>query len=482
MTGNEPQSFDPHLGTNAYDRLMQWTIAESLVTMDPDGTIVPALAVSWEQPDPQTWVFDLREGVTFHDGTTFNAEAVQYNFERFFDPDTNAPRADSDFPLLDEVQVVDEFTVEITTTAPWPAFLTSLAYEPGGHFHSPAAMEAAGVAEYGTQPVGTGPFEFEEWVQGSHVALVANEEYWGGRPNLDRVTYQVVGEAATRVTLLQTGEAHFDTTVPLTRVAELEDDADIELVSAPTNQVNFVEMSNIQEPFDDPRVRQAVCYALDREAIVDSILFGIPPLNYGVLQGNSWAKDSDVERYEHDPERARELLAEAGYPDGFEITFWHPTERYTGDVAIATAIQAQLSEVGISAQLMTGDITAWASAMRGTAPEEPDATIYFRGQGGVPGDPSSIFALYHSDYWGVTGNYSRYSNPDVDALLNEAQTLVDQDDRADLYQEAEAIVTGEAPLCMLYEEVRTVAHSAALHDVVVGPGEIQLFHRAWLDE
>ena len=190
----------------------------------------------------------------------------------------------------------------------------------------------------------------------------------------------------------------------------------------------------------------------------------------------------NVEKYAYNPERAKQLLAQAGLAQGFRTTFWHSTGRYSGDTVVAQAIQGYLRQVGIEAELRTGDLSAWASAMRGTAPDKPTAPMYLRGWG-VRGDPDDhIFVLYHSKNWGIAGNYARYSNAEVDRLLEEAQRGVSRENRKPLYQQAEEIITREAPVCALYDNVRLLAYSKKLRDAQIGPREYQFFDKAWLDQ
>lgn len=482
VTGHEPQTLDHHLATGVYDAYMTYMVAEGLVTLNKDGTISPALAISWTQPDPQTYDFELRQGVTFHDGTPFNAEAVKYNFDRLFDEATQSPRASSRLGMVESVEVVDEYHVRIRTKYPFAPFLANLGAHGITAIESPAAMEAAGLADYGTQPVGTGPFRLVEWVQGSHLIFEANDDYWDGRPYLDRVEFRIVRDPSTRAVLLRTGEAHFAVEVAPTEFESLDAEPNITAEVVPLENSIFFEMSNIQEPFDDPRVRQAACYAIDAPAIVQSVLLGYGEANPGVLAASSWAHDASIEGYPYDPERARQLLAEAGYPDGFTTVFWHSTGRFPGDVQVAQAIQAFLMQVGIRAELRTGDLTAWAGAMRGEAPDRPGAPMYLRSWG-ITGDPESqITVLYHSKNWGLSGNYARYRNERVDELLDMADESLDQAQRAELYKEAERIITEEAPLCKLYDFVRLVAYTDDLHGVIYGTSEYQFFHKAWLDD
>jgi peptide/nickel transport system substrate-binding protein len=480
VTGHEPQTLDPHFATGVYDGYISFMLADPLIKLKPGGILVPGLAESWERPDPTTYVLRLRKNVTFQDGTPFNADAVKYNFDRLFDPATKAPRAKADLGMLKEVVVVDPYTVKMTTTFPYGPFLATIAGRPLAVIESPTALRAAGVANYGTKPVGAGPFILKEWVQGDRLVLVANDNYWAGRPYIDSLTLQVVKDPATRLSMLQTGAAQFNVELNPADFAGVKQSTEFEAQAAPFDNTLFLEMSNVQKPFDDPRVRQAVCYAIDKQAIIKSVLLGLPQPGSGVFPATTWAKNANVEKYSYDPQKAKQLLTEAGYANGFTTTFWHPSGRYSGDSQVAQAVQGYLRQVGITANLKTGDLTAWANAMRGSAPDKPDAPLYMRGWG-VSGDPDSqINVLYNSSNWGIAGNYARYKNPKVDSLVVAAQRETDQSARAMIYQQAEALITSDAPLCTLYENVRLLAWTKKLHDVQVGPGEYQFFDRAWL--
>lgn len=481
VTGHEPQTLDHHLATGVYDGYMSFTLSNGLVRTKPDGTIEPALAERWEIPDPMTYIFHLRKGVTFHDGTKVDAAAVKFNFDRLFDPATKSSRAQPRLGALKNVTVIDDSTVKVTTKFPFGPFLGSLAIEPIAVIESPDAMKKAGVADYGTRPVGSGAFIFQEWVQGDRVVFKANDKYWGGRPNIDTLTFKIVKDPSTRLSLLQTGAAHFAVELNPPDFINLQSSKEIQTTAAPFDNTLFIEMSNIQAPFDNPLVRQAVCYAIDKEAIRKTVLQGLAKDGYGILPTTTWAKNTEAERYSYNEAKAKDLLNRAGLPNGFTTTFWHPTGRYSGDAQVAQAVQGYLRKVGIQAELKTGDLTSWASAMRGTAPDKPGAPMYMRGWG-VSGDPDSqIYVLYHSKNWGLAGNYARYKNTKVDDLLEKARLETTQEARKNLYKEAEAQITKDAAACTLYDNVRLLAYTKKLHDVRIGPLEYQFFETAWLD-
>ena len=480
VTGHEPQTLDHHLATGVYDGYMSFTLADGLVRIKPDGQIEAGLAERWEQPDSTTYIFHLRKGMTFHDGTKVDAAAVKYNLDRLFDPATKSARAQPRLGALKDVSVVDDATVKITTKFPFGPFLAALGIEAIAVIESPTAMQAAGVANYGTKPIGAGAFIFQEWVQGDRVVFKANDAYWGGRPNVDTLTFKVVKDPATRLSLLQTGAAHFAVELNPPDFVNLGTSADIATIAAPFDNTLFIEMSNISEPFDDPLVRQAVCYAIDKAAIQKTVLQGLAKDGYGILPTTTWAKNTSVNRFIYDQAKAKELLSKAGFPSGFTTQMWHPTGRYSGDTQVAQAVQGYLRQVGILVELKTGDLTSWASAMRGPAPDKPGAVMYMRGWG-VSGDPDSqIYVLYHSKNWGLAGNYARYKNPTVDRLLDDARVETSQDKRAKLYQDAEKMITDDMPACTLYDNVRLLAHTKKLHQARVGPGEYQFFEKAWL--
>jgi peptide/nickel transport system substrate-binding protein len=355
----EPKALDPAAVTAVNDFRILVNIFDGLVRYK-DGTleVEPALATDWTiSEDGTVYTFTLREGVQFHDGTPFNAEAVVFNFERMLDEDhpyhTTGP-----FPLafffsaIESVEALDDNTVQFTLNAPYAPFLSNLAY-PTGLIVSPNSVETHG-AEVGRNPVGTGAFAFVEWRSNEAVVVEANADYWDGAPGLEAVVFRPITDANTRTAEMLAGGIDLMVEVPPVALSEFQNDA-FKLYEQAGPHVWFLILNAKEGPFADVRVRQAANYAINKEAIVNDVLEGTAEVAAGPTPpAFAWAYNEALEPYPYNPERARELLAEAGV-EGAELTFY-VTEGGSGmldPVAMGTAIQADLEAVGLDVNIET---------------------------------------------------------------------------------------------------------------------------------
>ncbi len=349
----EPPNLDPTAGAAAaIDEVVYANVFEGLTRFGPDGSVLPALAESWEiAPDGLSWVFTLREGVTFHDGLPMTAEDVAFSFERAMaDDSTNAQK--QLFEGINSVNVIDDRTVEIGLDTPKGALLWNLAWG-DAVIVSPASAETNA-----TDPVGTGPFRFERWVQGDQVELVRNDEYWGEPAKLDGVTFKFISDPTAAFAAMMAGDIDAFPNFPAPEnLAQFQADPRFSVIVGTTEGETILAMNNARPPFDDVRVRRAVAHAIDRSAIIDGAMFG-----YGTPIGSHFAPHHPA--YEdltgmsaYDPEQARALLAEAGLADGFETTLTLPPPSYArrgGEI-----IASQLRDVGIEAEIINVEWAQW---------------------------------------------------------------------------------------------------------------------------
>src|SRR5690554_5664203 len=483
VSGTDAVTLDAHYITDSPSATVAEHIVEPLLELTPDGEIVPHLAESWEvSDDGLVWTLHLRRGVTFHDGTPFNAEAVKYNIERIIDP-ANAVQFAFLLNAVSEVRVVDEYTVQLVTNEPFAPMINHLTHSATG-IQSPTAIERYG-DDYALNPVGTGPFVFKEWVAGDHITLARNPNYWGEPAKVEEVVFRVVPEDGPRMLMVQTGEAHVAVRVPPEMVDVLDRDPNITVVRTPSVRVIYVALNNYQRadapvnPFTDKRVRQAVNYAVDNEAINEFILSGVgraldAPIAPGVFGYEP------VFKYEYDPQRARELLAEAGYPNGFRTQLYAPSGRYLKDIEVAEAVQAMLADVGIQAEIVTME---WATYLdvTGQRAEDNPAPMIMLGWGTVTGDADyGLYPLFHTSQWVPAGSSrSFYSNAEVDRLLELARANPDPEVRLEAYREAMAIIMEEAPWLFLHAEVQlTAVRTSEVEGIVVHPTERIMAHDA----
>ncbi|WP_164214913.1 glutathione ABC transporter substrate-binding protein [Virgibacillus sp. YIM 98842] len=457
--GSDATELDPHMGTdipsaNVYHN----KIFETLVIQDENMEFQPGLATEWERVDDLTWEFTLRDDVEFHDGEPFNAEAVKANLERVVDEEFASPRADL-FNMIDEIEVVDEYNIKFTTEYPFSPLLANLAHYSGGII-SPQAIEAdrSGETLLNEKPVGTGPFIFSSWEPGDEIVLERNDDYWNEPANVETVTFKVIPEGQTRISMIETGNAHIAEPINTNDVIQVEESENMYLYRSEGLGVDYIGFNVQKEPFDNKLVRQAISHALDTETIIDHVYNGVGVYAEGPIGPAVIGHDPDLEGLDYDVEKAKELLAEAGYPDGFETTIWTNDDQARMDAA--EVAQSQLSEVGIDVSI---EVVEWGAYLEGTANGDHD--MFILGWSNMTGDGDyNQYFLFHSDSVGTPGNRSFYVNEEVDALIDEARRETDPDKRVELYQEVQEIEVEEAPLAYL----RHTEYIAAVHNSTEG--------------
>ncbi|MFC2949006.1 glutathione ABC transporter substrate-binding protein [Virgibacillus sediminis] len=444
-------SLDPAGSNDTPSSDVQANIYETLVTQNQDMELQPGLAKEWELVEDNVWEFKLVEGIQFHDGTEFNAEAVKANIERVIDPEVASPRAFL-YEMVTEVEAVDEYTVRITTEYPFSPLPSHLAH-PGGGMVSPAVIEEDYAAmEEGEEPgsyinenpIGTGYFKFESWEPGSEIVLVKNEDYWNGEAKLDSVTFRVVPEDQTRIAELLNGDVHISNPLSPSDVAQVENEDGVRVNRQGSVSTNYIGFNTQKEPFDDVRVRQAISMAIDKEQIIEGIFDGVGEPANGPLAPEVFGYNENLEPLEYDPERAQELLAEAGYEDGFSTTIWTNDKRERIDAA--TNIQAQLSEIGVEVEV---EQLEWGAYLEQTANGEHD--MFVLGWTTVTGDADyGLYPLFHSSQQGDPGNRTFTDHEELDNLLEEARREEDQAKREELYAEAQQFIVDDAPWIFLH--------------------------------
>ncbi|MEQ9056818.1 MAG: ABC transporter substrate-binding protein [Roseovarius confluentis] len=446
----EPKSLDPDTVTAVNDFRILFNVYDGLVRYK-SGTleVEPALAESWEiSEDGTVYTFTLRDGVNFHDGSPLNAEAVKFNFDRMLDE--NHPYYDTGpFPLsfffsaVENVEAVDDRTVRFTLNAPYAPFLSNLAYTPG-LIVSQAAVEERG-ADFGRNPSGTGPFKFVEWRSNEAVVVERNPDYWDGAPELEAVVYRPITDANTRTAEMLAGGIDVMVEVPPVALSEFQGGG-FNIVEQAGPQVWFLILNAKEGPFADKRVRQAVNYAVNKSALVDEVLEGTAEVAAGPTPpAFAWAHNEELEPYPYDPDKARELIAEAGV-EGAELTFY-VTEGGSGmldPVAMGTAIQADLEAVGFDVSIETYEWNTFLGEVNPGLEGKADMAE----MAWMTNDPDTLpFLALRTAAWPEEGGFNSgyYSNPEVDRLLEAARVSTDQEERARLYKEMQTIVQEDAP-------------------------------------
>jgi ABC-type transport system substrate-binding protein len=473
--GADPDNLDPANAESNPSEAVNRMMYENLAKFDEKLRIVPGLATKWEQSkDGLTWTFFLRKGVKFHDGTPFNAEAVKTFVERMIGPEKPS-RAGLYTPFVNSVEIVDEFTIKINLKAPFAFFLNNLAHSASGII-SPTALKAYG-KDISRRAVGTGPFKFVEWIHGDHLTMVRNDEYWGGKPYLDQIIVKTVKEDSARVMMLQSGDAQLIVRIPSEDIPRLEKDPKIKLDSTETLRVLFIGINCSKKPFTDVRVRQALNYAVDKEVIVKSLYQGralvsaeiVPPLATGYFP---------VKGYPYDPEKAKKLLAEAGYPNGFKAKLWSPQGRYPKDFELAQAVQQQLKKVGVECTLDTMEWAAYLAATR-KKPEESEHELFLLGWATSTAEARWIlYPLFSTEQWVPEGNNRTYfSNKEFDELVTKFTRATNKADMDKYLKAAQELLVKEAPSIFILVTKETIGMSKKLHGVINSPLELTYFDR-----
>ena len=468
--GVDSTSLDPITTTEGDTFKVTENIFDTLLDYgEQDTTVHPKLAKSWEvSADALTYTFKLQEGVKFHDGTDFNADAVVYNFDRWMNGDADkfpyytmfgGYKADEGH-VIKEVKAVDANTVQFVLKRPQAPFLKNLAMSPFG-IASPAALKKYG-DDFRSHPVGTGPFKFVEWKQNDRITLEKNADYWQkGLPKLNKVIFRVIPENTARLNALVNGEVDMMDGLNNSDSKTVTDNPNLQLIERPSMNVGYLGFTLTRKPFDNKLVRQALNHAIDKKSIIKAFYDGqaIPAKN--PMPPSVEGYNDAVEEYPYDLEKAKALLKEAGYPDGFEMDLWAmPVARLYMPEAqkVAEVIQESFSKIGVKAKIQSVD---WATYLDKAAKGEFDS--YMLGWTGDNGDPDNfLYTLLDKDSIGAN-NYSFYSNDQLHDILIKAQQETDQAKRNDLYKQAQEIIHEDAPWIPL---VHSRPLSAASKDVI----------------
>lgn len=469
----EPKTLDPQAATAANDFRISANVFDGLVRFK-DGTleVEPALAENWEiSEDGLTYTFHLREGVRFHDGSDFTAEAVKFTFERMLQED-HPFASTGPFPLafffssVSSVEAPDALTAVFTLSEPYAPFLANMA-TPTGFIVSPAAVEQFGV-DFGRNPSGTGPFRFVEWRANEAVVIERNADYWDGPAASEAIVFRPITDANTRTAEMLAGGLDIMVEVPPVTLAQFRNDQ-YQIVEAAGAHLWFLILNCKEGPFADVRVRQAANYAVNKEALVNDVLEGTATVAAGPTPAAfNWAVNPDVAPYPYDPDRARALLAEAGQPNP-KITFL-VTEGGSGmldPVAMGTAIQADLAAVGFDVTIQTLEWNTFLDQVNPGLEGKADMAE----MAWMTNDPDTLpFLALRTEAWPTDGfNSGYYSNPAVDDLLNRARVSTSQDERAELYKEMQVIVHDDAPWLFVANWKQNAVATAAVSGLVLQP-------------
>ena len=464
-TNLDSQTLDPHFSSQLADRYAMYLIYNTLVAYDLDFNIVPDLAASWDvSDDGMTITFHLQENISFHDGTPCDAEAVKWNLDRVMDEEVNSPLRSQLDVALESVEVVDAATVQLNLTQPWRPLLAALGERPG-FIVSPSAVEEFG-EDYGRNPVGSGPFRFVEWVQDSHIALERSEDYFDAESiYLDRIEMRHVPEEQVRITMIRTGEAHVVDRLTAGLLPTFEGADDVVVVRTESARIAFTRAYMDRPPFDNVDLRMALAYGTNREE-VNRVIYGETGRIATHPIGGGWAYDSslDGEHFAYDPDKAREHLALSGF-EGETLTYTDANTQTTQQISVL--LQSMYQELGLTIELETVEAAD-------KFPLIYEGTINWSSGSWAPrADPDGTMrVLWHSQ---GAQNSTGYNNPDFDSLIDEAATVYDPAEAAELYRQAERILCEDAIYQFHVYTAEFAAHREGVEGFVVHPDLILRF-------
>lgn len=481
--GGDSVGLDPIRETDGETFKVTENIYDTLVGYAEQSTeVVPSLAEKWEiSPDGLTYTFTLRQGVKFHDGTDFNAEAVVWNFERWMDKSHPFHNADGYYyyndmfggykgdpnHVIQSVEAVDSHTVKFTLNYPLAPFIQNLGMSPFA-IASPAAVQAAGADGFMEKPVGTGPFKFVEWKRNDTITLEKNPDYWNpGYPKVDKLVFKVIPENTARLTALINGEIDLMDGLNPDDADTVEANSDLQLILRPSMNIGYIGFNVEKAPFDNPKVREAIAHAINKPAIIEAFFAGLGEPAVNPMPPTLWGHNDDIQDRDYNLEKAKQLLTEAGFPDGFKTDFWAmPVPRpYMPDgVKIAEAIQQDLSKIGIQTEIVTME---WATYLEKTRLGEQ--TMFMLGWTGDNGDPDNFLATLLDKNNIDSNNNTRWANDEYSDLMQKAKSASTQAEREQIYKQAQEIIFREVPLVPLAHSTPALAARSNVVDYLPHP-------------
>ncbi|MDD5263993.1 MAG: ABC transporter substrate-binding protein [Candidatus Bipolaricaulis sp.] len=432
---------DPHRGYGDNAHVLQ-SIYDGLTRLDAEGNLLPGLAESWEQLTPGTMRFHLRQGVTFHNGDELTAEVVKLNVDRMMSP--SEPRQAYSFKFTG-CTVVDKYTVDITASPADPLFANKISYM------GIAAATLCGYPksdQFAKTPIGTGPFKFVEWVADQRIVLVANDAYWRGAPEVRKITYRVIPELSTQISELATGGVDIVMGIPSEFVPQVQASGIVRVVPmmSTVNRVVVFRCDQPDSPLAKREVRQAINHAVNVDLIIEQILGGYAHREATVCHPTDFGFNPNVAPYSYDPNKAKELLAAAGYPNGFTVDFdYNPTSGTSGPklTDVAQTIVADLAQVGIKANLVAYDQAAMSSRVYKARNVSPVFDFGWKTWYNDPGD--TFYGLFHSQ-----SIYAYTNNAEIDSLIIAGRAEMDRDKAREIYGKIQELLFVEAPALFLW--------------------------------
>lgn len=468
--GSDPTSLDPYGTTDSPAIRVAHCVFETLVTRDDEGNIAPMLAESWDIKDDCTYIFHLRKGVKFHNGEELKASDVAFSFSKIAEsPHASSIRATIDF---ENSKALDDYTFEMKLTEPFGPILNHLGHAVMAIVNEKAYTEAGD--QVNEKPCGTGPYKFVAWYPADRIEMVAFDDYWGEKAAITNLTWRTIPEIASRSIEVEAGTVDVAIDIQASELARLEKVEKVTTFKEERSSINFICLNNLIAPFDNVKVRQAINMAIDVDAICNVVYQGTGAVAQAPMSKSVWAYNDNLPPHERNVEKAKELLAEAGYPDGFTCTMTCDQNQQRLDTA--EMVQMQLAEIGITMKI--------ASMERGTFIDNVisgNLEMFGLGWTADTGDPDyALFASFHSSMHGEGGNMSFYTNPEVDRLLDLGRSSTDPEVRKDAYYKVQEIVWNEVPCVFLQCPEDLYAYNSNLKNFATNAdGSIKFAQLSW---
>lgn len=445
-------SLDPQGHNDTKSEAVSFLLYNRLFRLNTDFEVVPDLAESWEQPSDTEWVIKIKEGVKFNDGTEMKASDVKYSLERSL----TMPKVQHVLNEVEKIEVVDDYTVKITTKSVFAPFLFTLV-------HAGASILPESYVESGDEfanPVGSGPYTFVEWTSGDKIVLKKNTDYFDAdnMGQMESIVFRVIPEGTSRTIALETGEVDVVQELETIDISKVEENSDLTLYTKASTRIDYLGLNTAMAPFDNELVRQAFNHAIDKDAVMIVAINGAGEKAGSVLASTMLGyKATD---YAYDPEKAKELLKEAGYEDGFEMTLWASGDQRK---RMAEVIQANLMEIGIKAEI---EMYEWATYIDLLMKGEEQAFVL--GWTSNPDPDSTLTPLFYSESVGGM-NMTRIQDPKIDEYINEARTELNLEERVKIYNDFHTYIMEKAPMVPLFVKQNVVGANANLKNVELSP-------------
>lgn len=455
--GADVTSFDPHVGKETPAVTVTDQIFDTLTQTDNEMNVIPGIAESWKQLTETSYQFDIRKDIKFHNGLALTAKDVKYSLDRAI----GSSYVSYIVNFIETVEIVDDYTIVVNTYEPYAPILMNLAH-PSSAIVSMETVEND-PESLKTAPVGCGPYKFVEWRQGDSVKLEAFDDYYGGKPATKNIIMRVIPENAQRTIALETGEIDIAYNLSVNDIERVQENSDLELMTSNTSACGYISFNTMRAPFDNVKARQAIAYAIDKQLIVDTLLYGQGTPANSVINEVVFGGVKGLEGIPYDPEMAKKLAKEAGIEDGTELMI----SVNDNQVRIETCqvIQGMLSEIGIDLKI---EVLEFGALIEKTTQKQHDMA-FFGWITSTSDADYTYYPLFHSSMVGAPGNRSFYNNPVVDKLIEDGRSNANYDERSVIYEEIADILADEVPSLPIYFQKMSVGFNNNVEGFEINP-------------